>query len=105
MHMLGKLESGKFPLLGSPLLGGLSEGILVMDGLDGDRQGLRGKQFGGNLRPGLVQFAAFPRFIDWRRSQFPRFVPLLLIPPSVLLFEMSAGVSWTAVKVRHTLGH
>lgn len=110
MHMLGKLELGKFPLLGSPLLGGvLSEGILVMDGLDGDRQGLRGKQFGGNLRPGLVQFAAFPRFIDWRRSQFPRFIPHLLIPPfsaaSVLLFEMSVGVSWTAVKVRHTLGH
>lgn len=79
-----------------------------MGSMETDR-GSGENNLGGNLRPGLVQFAAFPRFIDWRRSQFPRFLPLLLIPPfsaaSVLLFVMSVGVSWTAVKVRHTLGH
>lgn len=41
-----KEEKVNFPLLGSPLLSEIFVGVVVMDGVDGDRQGPWGKQFG-----------------------------------------------------------
>lgn len=74
-HMLGRLASGKFPSLGSPLLGGGGslEGTLVMDGLDGDRQGLRGKQFGGEFAPRFGAVCSVPAVHRLASEPIPSF--------------------------------
>lgn len=104
-----KIGKSEFHIAGSPLLLEIFVGVIVMDGVDGGRQGPQGEQFGEICASVWcsLQYSSGLSTAVW--ANFLLFDSFLLIVSftnmSVLLCVMPVGLSCKAVKVKCTFGH